>query len=151
MALNKRIQNTLFEAGMSRLIDWLDNKGWDLEIDYCCQDELRPEVKQIMINGRQGIEKQLYSLLHECGHLLVQQNWNKYEKDYPTTARMNCYARNRQLERSPKYKVDIISEEIEAWKRGKTLSKRLGVYINEEKFNALASQCVYTYISWAGK
>ena len=151
MAVDKRIQKTLFEAGMSRIIDWLDNKGWELNIDYCSQDELRPEVKQITINGRQGIEKQLYSLLHECGHLLIQQNWNKYEKDYPVTARMNCYAVNRQLERTAKYKVDIISEEIEAWKRGKTLAKKLGIYINEEKFNVLTSECVFTYIQWAAK
>jgi len=151
MAIDKKIQKDLFAAGISRLIDWLDNKGWDLRIGYSVEDELRPEVKEITINGRQGTEKQLYSLLHECGHLLVQQNWNKYEKDYPSTARMNCYAGHRQLERSPKYKVDIISEEIEAWKRGKTLSKRLGVYINEEGFNTLASQCVYTYITWAAK
>ena len=151
MAIDKKIQTTLFEAGMSRLIDWLDNKGGDLDISYVNQDELRPEVKQIMINGRQGLEKQLYSLLHECGHLLIQQNWDRYEKDYPATARMNCYAKHRQLERSAKYKVDIIAEEIEAWRRGKTLSKRLGLYIDEGKYNALTSECVYTYILWAAK
>ena len=151
MAIDKKLHKALFDAGMSRLIDWLEKKGWDLDIDYCCQDELRPESKQIMINGRQGIEKQMYSLLHECGHLLIQQNWTKYEKDYPATARMNTYATNRRLARTAKYKVDIISEEIEAWKRGKTLAKRLGIYINEEKYNALTSECVYTYITWAAK
>ena len=65
---------------------------------------------------------------------------------------MNQYATvHKQLERSPKYKVDCIAEEIEAWRRGKNLAERLGLYINEEKYNALTAECVYSYIKWAAK
>ena len=152
MATKKKIKKALFKAGISRLIDWLGNKGWDTDFDYSVRDELHPDTKQVSINTHQGVEKQLYSLLHECGHLLIQQNWNTYEKDYPTAARMNAYATiNRQIERSKKYKVDTLAEEIEAWKRGKTLADRLGVYVDEEKYNALRAECVYSYVAWAAK
>ena len=148
--IDKELEKQLFEAGISRLITWLENKNWTMDIDYVNRDEMCPESKVVRISSRQGIEKQLYSLLHECGHLLVQQNWNKYEKNYPATAKMYSYATtNKQLERSPKYKVDCIAEEIEAWRRGKNLADRLGVYIIEEKYNALSVECVYSYIKWA--
>lgn len=152
MANAKKLEKQLFEAGMCRLITWLEKKGWSMDIDYCNRDELIPASKHISINGRQGVEKQLYSFLHECGHLLVQQNWDKYEKAYPATAKMYHYfSTNKQLERTAKYKVDCISEEIEAWKRGKSLADRIGIYINEEKYNAFLSECVYSYIQWAAK
>jgi len=150
--LDKELEKKLFEAGMGELMVWLDKKGWTLDLDYLNQDEMVPSNKHININTRQGIEKQFYSLLHECGHLLIQSNWNRYEKDYPATAKMNAYATtNKQLARSPKYKVDCISEELEAWRRGKKLADRLALYYNEEKYNDLASKCVYTYIQWANR
>jgi hypothetical protein len=152
MTIDAKVMKVLFDAGISRVIDWLEKKNWTLDIDYCNRDEMQPEARQITINARQGVEKQLYSLLHECGHLLVQQNWERYETSYPATAKMYCYATtNRQLEGSKKYKVDILSEEIEAWRRGKSLASRLGIYINEEKYNELTSECIYSYILWAAK
>ena len=152
MTINKKLEKRLFEAGMSRLITWIDNKSWTMDIDYTNRDEMIPANKHITINGRQGLEKQLYSFLHECGHLLIQKNWDSYTKAYPASAKMYNYATtHKQLERSHKYKVDCISEEIEAWRRGKNLADRLGIYINEEKYNALTSECVYSYITWAAK
>ena len=137
---------------MCRLITWLEKKNWTVDIDYTNRDEIVPSSKVVFINSRQGIEKQFYSFLHECGHLLIQANWTNYEKAYPATAKMFAYAStHKQLERSAKYKVDQISEEIEAWKRGKNLADRLGLYINEEKYNALTAECVYSYITWAAK
>ena len=150
--VDKVIEHQLFEAGMTMLTEWLEKKGWSLDISYLNRDEMNPSERHISINNRQGIEKQLYSFLHECGHLLIQSNWTNYETQYPATAKMNQYATvHKQLERSPKYKVDCIAEEIEAWRRGKNLAERLGLYINEEKYNALTAECVYSYIKWAAK
>lgn len=150
--LDKELEKKLFEAGMGELTLWLIKKGWTLDLDYLNQDEMLPSSKLINISTRQGIEKQFYSLLHECGHLLIQSNWENYEKAYPATARMYAYATtNKQLARSPKYKVDCISEELEAWRRGKKLADRLSLYYSEERYNDLTAKCVYTYIQWANK
>lgn len=150
MALSKNIEKTLFDLGISKLVDWICVRGWSVEFDYLGQDEMDPALKIISISTRQGFEKQLYTLLHECGHVLVQKNTISYNKKYPATAKMNSYKSiNKQLERSPKYKVDIISEEIDAWDRGRKLAKRLDIYINNEKYNDMSSKCIYSYIGWA--
>lgn len=150
--MDKDVEKQLFEAGISILISWLDKKKWNVEFDYLNQDEMVPSDRQINISTRQGIEKQFYSFLHECGHLLIQSNWQRYEKDYPATAKMNAYATvHKQFARSPKYKVDCLAEEIEAWRRGKKLADRLGLHYNEERYNDLASKCIMSYVVWANK
>ena len=45
------------------------------------------------------------------------------------------------------YQVSLVAEEIEAWKRGRRLANRLGLYINDKKFNNVMSECVMTYIA----
>lgn len=139
----------LFTAGISRVIDWLWAKSWDIEFSHTVDDEMNPNAKCVTINARQGEEKQLYSLLHECGHILIQSNEIRYNQKFPAQAKRNCYLSHRQLEKSKKYKIDVISEEIEAWDRGKNLATRLGIYIDEIKFNAVKAECVYTYVEWA--
>ena len=77
-ALNTDLEQKLFEAGINTLTTWLEKKGWALNLDYLNQDEMLPSEKLININTRQGIEKQFYSFLHECGHLRMLQptsNW----------------------------------------------------------------------------
>ena len=147
----KKIKEVLFKAGIVRLIDWLWAKNWDVEFDYMVKDEMDPSAKCVTISTRQGVEKQLYSLLHECGHILIQSNEIRYNKKFPAQAKRNCYLSHRQLEKSKKYKVDVISEEIEAWDRGKSLATRLGLYIDEDKYNEVKVTCVYTYVDWAAK
>jgi hypothetical protein len=149
MNINDKTKRILFDGGITRLIEWLDKKRWSICFDYCESDAIYPSDRLVTISTRHGIEKQLYSLLHECGHILIQSNEESYTNQYPATARINLYASHKQLERSPKYKVDVISEEIEAWKRGKTLAKRLGIHIDEESYNNFMSKCVYSYIVWA--
>ena len=149
MATKKKLKETLFKAGIARLIDWLWVKRWDIEFDHSCKDEMDPNSKCVTISARQGIEKQLYSLLHECGHILIQSNEVRYNKKFPATAKRNCFVSHRQLEKSKKYKVDVIAEEIEAWDRGKSLANRLGIYIDEDKFNEVKVACIFTYVEWA--
>jgi len=145
----KRIRERLLEDGFSRTAEWLEKKGWTYECDYCVRDEMFPQGKHITISKRQGQEKQLYSLLHECGHLLIQNNDEKYERSYPTQARMNQFQAHRGIEKSKDYKVDVVREEIEAWDRGKKLANRLGIFVDEKNFRKVSSQCIYTYIEWA--
>jgi len=145
----KKIRERLFEDGFSRTTEWLEKKGWTYECDYCVRDEMSSQGKYITISKRQGQEKQLYSLLHECGHLLIQNNDEKYERSYPTQARMNQFQAHRGIEKSKDYKVDVVREEIEAWDRGKKLANRLGIFVDEKNFRKVSSQCIYTYIEWA--
>ena len=46
-------------------------------------------------------------------------------------------------------RVAKITEELEAWKRGERLARRLGIKINEEKFDKVRSDAIMSYIEWA--
>ena len=142
----KKLKQQLFEAGIEDLIEWTNKKGYDIEFDYCVHDEYRPDDRMITISTRQGLEKQLYSILHECGHLILQNNDDLYNAKYPSSAKMANYNSNRTLERSVGYKVDVMTEEIDAWKKGKDLAKRLNIYVDEDNYYSISTKCLYTYI-----
>mgnify|MGYP001287078937 FL=1 len=150
--MNKNAEKVMFQVGINALGIWLEKKGWELDIDYCNKDEMFSDAKQVFISSRQGVENQLYSLLHECGHILIQQNKPSYEKNYPVASKAAKSPRNfKQIEKTKKYKLDLITEEIDAWKRGKSLAERLGIHLNERKYNELAASCVHSYMEWATK
>ena len=142
----QKLRKQAFAAGICDLIEWTHKKGYSIDFDYCVQDELRPADKMITISTRQGEEKQLYALLHECGHLILGNNESAYEKKYPSSAKMAYFNSNKRLARSPQYKVDILAEEIDAWRKGEKLAKRLDIWIDEENYYKTMSKCVYTYV-----
>ena len=147
----QKFKNRMFEDGIDLVVEWVHNKNYSVDFDYCVQDEFRPVEKLITVNTRQGKEKQLYALLHECGHLILGNNEKLYAKKYPSSAKMAYFNSNRKLENSHKYKVDVLAEEIDAWRKGKDLANRLGIYIEEENYYNIMSKCVYSYIKDLGK
>jgi hypothetical protein len=60
--------------------------------------------------------------------------------------KMAYYNSNKRLQKSSKYRVDVLAEEIDAWRKGKDLAKRLDIFIEEENYYTTMSKCVYTYI-----
>ena len=151
MTKMQKIKEKAFEEGFSQVEQWLEKKGWTVDCDYSVRDEIFFHGKYITISKRNGIEKRFYSLLHECGHLLVQQNNNQYEQKYPTQARMNQFMAHKGIEKSKDFRVETLIEEIEAWERGKKLADRLGLFYDQKNFHTLTNQCIYTYIEWAAK
>ena len=135
----------MFEKGIEELIEWTNKKGCSIDFDHCVRDEYRPSDKLITISLRQGPEKQLYSLLHECGHLILGNNEKSYAKKYPSSAKLNTI-NSKSLEQSWKYTGDVVAEEIDAWRKGKELAKRLDLFIDEENYYSIMSKCVYSYI-----
>ena len=64
---------------------------------------------------------------------------------------MNQFFTNKRIERSKDYRVETITEEIEAWERGRKLAERLNLFIDDKNFNKLKNECIYSYIEWAAK
>jgi len=141
----------LYKAGLNKLIEWVEAKNWEVLFGNNVIDEMTQFDRTITISTRSKIENQLYACLHECGHLLIHINKN-FSKKYPNSYRIDTLpTKHRGLARSHKYQVDVIAEEIEAWRKGKILAKRLGIYINENNYNDEMSKYVFTYIKSAGK
>ncbi len=104
--------------------------------------------RNIYVSSRLGIEKRLYVLMHEVGHVLIRWNWDKFEKEFSSHA--GHYMDGRRS-RSRDFKVSTLEEEFEAWKRGKRVAKRLGVVIDDEKFSKFKSSCLMSYINWVSE
>ena len=139
------LKKKLFKLGIHSAVEWAEKKGVSVEFDYCVQDEYRSADNLITVNTRQGIENQLYSLLHECGHLALDKNEKLYSKRFPTSMKLAIKS-NKALERSKKYKVDVMAEEIDAWRKGREIANRLDVYVNDEKYYNIQTECLYSYI-----
>ena len=52
---------------------WVVSKGYKISCFTDADDRLEFEEKTIYINSRQHAESRFYTLLHECGHLLISQ------------------------------------------------------------------------------
>jgi IrrE N-terminal-like domain len=104
-----------------------------------------PESREIHINSRQSIENQLYTLLHECGHLLIDDRSQTTEFRF----RKGYYVLDEDVRRSFVHRVSIVDEEFEAWARGRKLAKKLGVKINDDVFDELKAKFLKSYMLWA--
>ena len=128
------------------LCEWIQDRGHKVKFQTK-EDALCYEDKIIYSNTRQDTENQLYSLLHECGHLLIYLGNEGFEKEYP----MYAYKATKRQEKTKKYKISVIGEEYEAWRRGRKLAKRLNIKINKNKFDLAMTKNVMTYLKWAAK
>ena len=126
-----------------RLLEWIIKKGYSLEEGTA--DLYDPNSKTIFVNKRLKSGNKLYSTLHECGHLLVQQNVNSYEKRYKSQVEGLF---DKRKCRSVRWRIDFLKEEYDAWDRGYKLAKRLKIPINRERYYDYASKCLATYCRW---
>jgi len=135
----------MHEKALDTLCQWANKRGHIVEFQTKEIDSLCYEDKTIYINTRQGVESQLYSLLHECGHLLIYLGQQGFKEEYP----MYAYAATKRQEGTKKYKISVIGEEYEAWRRGRKLAKRLNIEVNKNKFDSTMARNLMTYFKWA--
>ena len=102
-------------------------------------------VREIRINPKQTAEKQLYILLHECGHLLIDDKSETTELRFKN----GYYVNDERVKKKFIYRCTVLEEEFEAWHRGRKLATKLGVKINDETFNTLKAKFLKSYMLWA--
>jgi Zn-dependent peptidase ImmA (M78 family) len=130
---------------LSTLEVWATDKGYyidfsdsnDKDRDNC----ICSVSKIINIDGTLPIETQVYYLLHECGHALIFENGNHYDR--------RSLEKNAEVESSDEYKVVTVLEEAEAWKRGYYLAKRLLIPIEDERWKFEVTDAINKYILWS--
>jgi len=134
-----------YEKQFKEVSKWAGKYGVKVKLAWGEDDCYEPSEKTITINSRQGPEIRYYTLLHECGHVLIANHWKDFDKEHP----MYASSTDLRTAKSKAFKVSIVAEELEAWKRGRRLSKKLGHKINDEKFDNLITENVMSYIKWA--
>ena len=124
------------------LVTWTHTKGYIVEFVKQGDDAIYDDTKIIEINLSNNKEKQFYRLVHECGHILInddngifgqKKSFNNLKKD--TSA----------------FKTARVIEEIEAWKRGFHLAKRLNLPIDECEWRSNMLKAIKKYIMWASE
>jgi len=123
------------------VLSWLEKRGYHIDFDRNGDDSVDREVKIVSINSTRSKETQLYILLHECGHVLVQDS----DKIVNGIEEVLC----KYSERTKIYKAFTVIEEVEAWKRGLALAKRLRISVNKEKWNRDVARAIGAYMRWA--
>ena len=134
--------------GLKAVIDWCESRRIKVEFtNRRTAGSYHNEDRIIFINSTQTFEKQLFVLLHECGHLLI-------DDPSETTLfrfRHGYHEKNPKLKRKFIHRCAIVEEELEAWYRGRKLANKLGIEINHLSYDTLKADLVKTYMKWALK
>ena len=129
------------EGYISSVCDWLERRGYYIEFSRKGDDSVDRENKIVSINTTRSLETQLHVMLHECGHILV------LESD-PVVSGIDEVL-SKYSSKAKIHKTFTVIEEVEAWKRGLKLAKRLSIPINKEKWNKDVARAIYKYMLWA--
>lgn len=135
----------VFKNCLKKITKWLKKKNYTIilhnGIDSVCFTD-----KKVYIGQRSSMENQIYSLLHECGHILQHQKKSVFNKSF----KYQHYAQeDKRKARSYAYRISVLEEEIDAWKRGKKLAYKLKIDIDENKFEKYKAKYTMTYVNWA--
>lgn len=132
---------------LESLILWCNERN--IEVDFAKQmgGIYFPEEKRIRLSGRLSPEKQVFVLLHECGHHLIGDK-EKHERFGMGYSRVDS---DPTITRTFRHKCDIIDEEYEAWHRGFKLAKRLRLKIDKDRYDKHRAEMIKTYLVWALK
>jgi trehalose-6-phosphate synthase len=134
-----------FNEGFDRVAAWLAMRNYEVCLGPDMPDAASFEEERVYINSRQHSENRLYTLLHEAGHVLVNEARDGdrlYELSYQT----HQEARHRPAKNK---RVAVLSEEFEAWRRGELLAEYLGIEINPVKYDHERTKALMSYIDWA--
>ena len=143
--LDSRIHSTeYFRDCIEKLRLWLEKKGYSLFFETDASDCVYYSSKEVFVDSRNHPEKKLYILLHECGHILIDSSGRS--RLHMVSQSVECVM-GQKVNR--KKRVAVLSEEIEAWKRGESLAKRLSIEINSEKFDRVRADAIMSYVEWA--
>jgi len=135
--------------GLDEVVRWAGGRG--VSVAFTNRRDagvFSSEEKTIYINSTQAFERQLFVLLHECGHLLVGSEkpgaHHRFKLGYPSSDDPNL--RGKFIHRCA-----VLEEEFEAWHRGHRLAKKLGIEIAEDRWAKLKATLIKSYIKWTMK
>lgn len=131
-----------YKKSLKKIIGWLEKKGFDL--DSGKEDCIYFEDKLVNINFNKNQTHIIYSILHECGHLIVF-NRDSYDREF---SNLIVSEDKRSVLRTNRYKYELLKDEMLAWEAGLSLAKRLKIKIDYDDYSSYSSKCFMTYVKW---
>ncbi len=129
-------------SSIKKINNWCKRRGIKVLFSREEAGEVLLDEKIIKISCRASPEAQLYWLLHECGHWLIDTCGDR---------RIRCALSDQEDERSTVTRVSVVNEEFEAWYRGERLADRLNVFVNKDRFDKQKADALTTYFRWASR
>lgn len=126
------------------LVAWCTSRGLSVKFAKKKGATYHTGEKTITVAGRMSPERQVFFLLHECGHHLI--GYTEYDERFGRGYPMHD---DPNINSTFHHKMACLEEEIEAWNRGWRLAKRLRLGLNRESFDEVRVECLRTYVSWA--
>jgi len=135
------------EQNLSLVESWLDKKGFVLckSKKSTIQDEVDFERKVVFLSLRSSPINQLYSVLHECGHIIIRGR-----KDYQIRYKGHYQTSEGYSRPTLRSNVELVEEEINAWREGENLCKKLSITLDRDKYYRYGFRWVMSYIVLAG-
>ena len=109
---------------LTRLQEWCQARRIELQFTRGGDGTFDGRRRSINICAYLSPVRQVHVLLHECGHFLIG---------------------DRRLV----HRVDVLDDEIDAWRRGAALARRLRLDIDIEEYNRTRAKYVSSYLRWA--
>lgn len=118
---------------------WLRKRGWNVVERARCRDVVNFDEKQVYLSLHSTPEHQLFSILHECGHIIAGGKKAILEI-------VNApYAKKR----TDAFCVSCVLNEARAWDAGEKLAKRLGIVIDRVAYENYRARYLRNYMRWA--
>jgi hypothetical protein len=106
---------------------------------------LHPDKTIVYNHKLRNKDNQIYSILHEIGHMLAfTGNRQAYKEKFPVLYKQR-FGQGKQNKRTNRYRMEVVLEEHDAWKRGERVAKKLGLDIDTDKYYTYASRWVKSY------
>lgn len=131
---------------ISEVVAWCASKGIKVQFGKKAGGLYDSLSKTITMTSHAGPEKQLYMLLHECGHHLIgfKADDERFGMGYPKVE-------DPHFNTTFHHRVACLEEEIEAWHRGWKLARRLQLKLDRLAFDKVRLECLKSYIKWANR
>ena len=119
------------QSDLDSLVVWADQKGYVVSFEPGGSNDICFESKSIEINKRLSLEKQLFILAHECGHILSRK-----KKFLPNKS-------NNLLQNN----IFRLREEYEAWESAAVILKNLKISFDNDNFQIFMSKSIKKYVN----
>ena len=148
-------QTTVNRDGVKKVSDWIKRNGFRVDVRPGAPDQIDMDSRTISASSRS--KDQLFTLLHESGHLLTYKSKQKAERSHlyrpvwgrGTTRALGMDSKNPLFKSRSGRVLAVLCEEIEAWERGYRLGQRLRIRIARDDYVKCAARCAMSYVVWA--
>lgn len=142
-------KKSIHQSNLDKIEEWITGKGFRLikGKEKHVVDSVDFDVKIVFLGTRATEENQVYSILHECGHIMNRTK-DAFAKKYKVLKEAET---NPKKTKSIRYLVEEIEEETEAWRNGEVLANKLDIQLDPDTYYTYASKFLMSYIVIAGE